>query len=755
MSDVLSECSDTSYISDFEDEFHSLNIDISNGPPINIDNFIIVHYNINSILAKDRIEQLTDICKTLKIDVLILSESKLDQTIPNHLITIPGYHEPLRHDRNVNGRHGGGVIMYIADYLVFQHRSELQSDNFEHLWADVRVNEKIFAINGLYRPPNESANDHQNFLQTSELILQRLSVYDKATYKVISGDLNFGNCYCKIPILTPKPLDSLAPDLYSSYGFNQLIDLPTRVTDNSVSLISLIYVNQPDDIICHGTLQRIADHDGVLVSFNTKSIKPKPKTRMIYDYKNADIDGLIQYIKDFDFNQTVFNCPVIDQCEKFTNVLTQAFSMFVPTKTITIRPFQAPWTNSYTRLLLRKKNRNYSIYKKYETDYRKLLNSNNPKPELITRFLSKRDNAQKKSRHSANESSKANVRAKAAYNNSVNSLMSNPSISAKKKFGILLKLMKNNKVCSAPPLIENDIIINDPKQKSNLFNDFFASKSTVPNPNDPPPDLVQIDGITKLENLNTSPLEVAKIIRNMKKSVFSHCGVPGKFLGLISTPISFAMSRLFNNFFEIGYFPDKWKIAHITAIYKRSGPKSCKTSYRPISLLPTVSKVFESVMHDRLLKHCLENDIVSEKQAAYLKGDSTVSQLIYMVHNIRKSWSGKNITHGVFLDVSSAFDKVWHDGLLAKLTQIGVEGSFLSTIRSYLAGRQQVVVVDGIKSNVLDTKAGVPQGSRLGPLLFIIFTNVIVQDIESDILIFSYGKGDYIMYPSLIRGKKF
>ena len=139
MSDLLSECSEISFISDFEDEFHSLNIDISNGPPIDIANFKIVHYNINSILANDRIEQLTDICRTLRIDVLILSESKLDQTIPNNLITIPGYHEPLWHDRPINGRHGGGVLMYIAENY-----------NYEHLWADVRINDKIFAINGLY-----------------------------------------------------------------------------------------------------------------------------------------------------------------------------------------------------------------------------------------------------------------------------------------------------------------------------------------------------------------------------------------------------------------------------------------------------------------------------------------------------------------------------------------------------------------------------------------------------------------------------
>ena len=197
------------------------------------------------------------------------------------------------------------------------------------------------------------------------------------------------------------------------------------------------------------------------------------------------------------------------------------------------------------------------------------------------------------------------------------------------------------------------------------------------------------------------------------------------------------MSRLFNNLFEIGHFPTIWKIAHITAIYKKSGPKTCKSSYRPISILPTLSKLFESVIHERLVKHCLENHIITDKQAAYLKGDSTVSQLLCIVHYIKQNWTYKNITQGLFLDVSAAFDRVWHNGLLAKLSQIGVEGSFLNLIGSYLEGRRQVVVVDGMKSETLEVKAGVPQGSRLGPLLFIIYMNDIIDDIESEILIFA------------------
>ena len=237
--------------------------------------------------------------------------------------------------------------------------------------------------------------------------------------------------------------------------------------------------------------------------------------------------------------------------------------------------------------------------------------------------------------------------------------------------------MKNNKFTNISSLIENNSTINDPLEQSNIFNNFFASKSSVDNSDDPVPILQKKQGIVPLNMINTSPIETARIIRKLKRSYMSYCGVPGKFIHLISTPISFSMSRLFNNLFEIGHFPDIWKIAHVTAIYKKSGPKTDKSNFRPISLLPTLSKICESVMHDRLFKHCIENDLISHKQAAYLKGDSTVSQLLYIVHNIRKCWIENKIMHGVFLDVSSAFDKVWHSGLLAKLYQVGIEEKIL------------------------------------------------------------------------------
>ena len=298
--------------------------------------------------------------------------------------------------------------------------------------------------------------------------------------------------------------------------------------------------------------------------------------------------------------------------------------------------------------------------------------------------------------------------------------------------------MNNNKFSSIPDLIENGVTVKNSKDKSNVLNEYFTSKATVSQPNDDVPLLPKKPNIPNVDCINTSPLEVSKIIRdNLKKSNGSYCGIPGKFLGLIATPISFSMSRLFNNLFEIGHYPELWKMSHVTAIYKFKGSKSDKVNYRPISLLPTLSKICESVIHHRLLSHCLENNIISTRQAAYIKGDSTVNQLLYIVNKIRQSWGKKMCTQGVFLDVSSAFEKVWHKGLIAKLNQIGIEGKLLKLFESYLSNRRQIVVVDGVKSTETNICAGVPQGSRLGPILFIIYINDIVENLKSEILIFA------------------
>ena len=131
-------------------------------------------------------------------------------------------------------------------------------------------------------------------------------------------------------------------------------------------------------------------------------------------------------------------------------------------------------------------------------------------------------------------------------------------------------------------------MVTDAKNKSDILNNHFTQKASVEGFDDIPPKLDKHDVFSSLDQINTSPLEVGKIIREIKKSHQSYCGVPGKFISLFSTQISFPLSRLFNNMFESGIFPDSNKLAHITSIWKQKGLKSSKLYYRPISLLPTM-----------------------------------------------------------------------------------------------------------------------------------------------------------------------
>jgi hypothetical protein len=212
-------------------------------------------------------------------------------------------------------------MFYISQHLVFKHRVDLQGPEFEHLWVDVKIQGKLFAIYAFYRPPNNSADEQNRFLSFSKLILDKLNSHP-STHKVIASDLNFGNCYCKYPILEPKPLDTRAPDLFSSRGFTQIIDIPTRTTQNTLSLIDLIFTNTPEDIVVHGTLPKIADHDGIICSFNIIEQRAKPRKKTMHDYKNIDLIGLRRHIKEYDFTNTVFTLPVAEQVQAYTQVIT-------------------------------------------------------------------------------------------------------------------------------------------------------------------------------------------------------------------------------------------------------------------------------------------------------------------------------------------------------------------------------------------------------------------------------------------------
>ena len=212
----------------------------------------------------------------------------------------------------------------------------------------------------------------------------------------------------------------------------------------------------------------------------------------------------------------------------------------------------------------------------------------------------------------------------------------------------------------------------------------------------------------------------------------------------ISSEISLPLQGLFNFSLRSGKVPRQWKIANVCAIYKKSDPQDV-SNYRPVSLLSVVSKVLERIIHKYIFNHLRSTDFLSIFQSGFIPKDSTVNQLVSIYHSFCLALDEGKEVRAVFCDISKAFDRVWHDGLLFKLRQSGISGPLLVWLTDYLHDRKQCVVLSGAKSNMVNVSAGVPQGSILGPLLFLVYINDIVNEIRCPIRLFADDTALYII----------
>ena len=685
-------------------------------------NLNILHLNINSIEYK--LINLDSILSSKLYDIIVISESKLDYTTSKKFGKGYGY-QILRRDRN---GHGGGLIVFINGKLKVLNSHN--STDFELIHFQLQSSK--FPINFIctYKPPSKLENN-SFFANLEDFIF----TMDPNQLLFIIGDLNED-------LLCERGSD--LKQLIEHYNLENCIKKQTRIKEcfsngnfkTSKSLIDVCVHNKIDQFGFKLSSDVIgcpfSDHCFICISLDVSCEKLPDQAIYGRNLNPEKIKIIIDCLKKIDFNQALKHNETYRQWGWLKNKILSVINTVSPIKRLkkAKKKKKNYLVNFDKELLLVARQREflYTVATSLDEDSCPIQRENSWKNYV--EYRSKFDKLWKiKTSKSIGDQFLSGFKDSKSrwnfYSNFINTKKS------------------ENELDFPDFLIENDTKIDNRVDMPICFNSFFTTivSNSLSNRSNCTKFIdivftrikkeikVNIPGFSFGKYSNTN---VAKAINELSiSSSPGVCGIPTRILKELGPTIAPILAEIFNNCISSGIIPDEWKTAVVTPLFKNKGPKEDINNYRGISVLPPINKVFEILISNKIREYFESNFIFTSAQHGFRKNFSCETALHELISDINLARDKNKIALLLFIDFKKAFDTVDSELLIRKLFHYGFDNQSLSLIRNYFYNRKQFVKMGNNKSDFKKIKLGVPQGSVLGPLFFIIFINDLSFCLES------------------------